>query len=283
LNDKRRPYFVLLVAILLSGVIVGVVHAHANLIRSNPPANAVLDQSPDEIRLWFTEPLEPHFSTISLRDSEGAVVDTPRAEVDPDDDFQLFLLPGELTDGVYTVAWRVISSTDGHQTEGSFPFVIGDAVALAAQQTSIETPIPLDSAVIRWLNLFSMALAVGSVGFWLFVWNPSVSQTYPQIERRMRTLIWAGWAMLGATTVLILLLQTSIVADTSVIAALTDSALKTVITDTRFGEIWIIRVVLWLFLGVTVFAGRKNPSGSWPRFPEKGPWGWKSPTRLHGW
>ena len=58
------------VLLLLS---IGPVFAHANLDRSDPPENAVLPATPGEIRLWFTEPLEPAFSKIILRDATGNV------------------------------------------------------------------------------------------------------------------------------------------------------------------------------------------------------------------
>ncbi|MFN8452369.1 MAG: copper resistance protein CopC [Anaerolineae bacterium] len=87
--------------------------------------------------------------------------------------------PGDLPDGVYTVSWRAISAADGHSTRGSYAFSVG-AVSLALAQAAPDTEtILLPSAPVRWLNLLSMALAVGSVSFAVCAWCA------PPQERRM--------------------------------------------------------------------------------------------------
>src|SRR5687768_15307260 len=83
--------------------------AHAVIVRSEPAANARLTESPHEIRLWFTEPLEPTYSSVELRDATGAVVNTTPSYVEPTDDHQLVLMTERLADGIYTVAWRNVS------------------------------------------------------------------------------------------------------------------------------------------------------------------------------
>ncbi|MBC7812021.1 MAG: copper resistance protein CopC, partial [Burkholderiales bacterium] len=127
---------------------VSVVWAHANLLRSEPAPNAVLLTAPDEIRLWFSEPLEPDFSRITLRDANGETLELPPSQLEPSDPFQMFIEPGALTDGLYTVAWRVLSSADGHETRGSFPLTIGTAVVGAGVSTEIEDEFPVDGALI---------------------------------------------------------------------------------------------------------------------------------------
>lgn len=235
--------------------------AHANLSRSNPPANATVNEPPEEIRLWFTETIEPAFSSITLRDSDGNLVNTPDAVVD--DPFQLALAPGDLPNGVYTVSWKVVSKTDGHLTQGSFSFGIGQSVQPAA--VSIKETIPFTGALVRWLNLVSLALVVGSVGFRVLVWRPASrsvaleQETSAGIERRMNRLIGAGWGFLGLTTALILLLQGSILGETTLFQA--TSVLESVLRDTYFGELWQIRVGLWLLLGVVLLW--ENPRGDW--------------------
>ena len=52
-----------------------VAEAHANVVRSEPPANSTLDASPDRITLWFTEPMEARFSEIQVLNSAGVRVD----------------------------------------------------------------------------------------------------------------------------------------------------------------------------------------------------------------
>ena len=74
-----------LISIILGLLSVSPVLAHANLARSNPAANASLQSSPNEIRLWFTEPLEPNYSHFKLLDTTGQQVETPQSQIDPTD------------------------------------------------------------------------------------------------------------------------------------------------------------------------------------------------------
>lgn len=231
--------------------------AHANLARSSPPANASLDETPAEIRLWFTESLEPDFSRFTLRDSNGAVVDTPPSQVDAADRTQMVMQPGTLADGLYTVSWRVLS-TDGHSTEGSFSFGIRVAVTSSSALPAIDETIPVDSTLIRWLNLLSLSLAVGSIAFWIFVWIPAVPDGQPVIEKRMQQIVWLGWLLVGLAGILLLLLQVSIAAGISVLEAITHPALGTLFNGTRYGQIWLARLVFWLGLGSVLWFARRE-------------------------
>jgi copper transport protein len=255
----RWRWLAVLVMALCMLVGISGVSAHANLSRSEPPANAVLAQPPDEIRLWFTEPLEPEFSSIVLRDADGISLELPPSQVDPADAFQMFLLPGDLPDGLYTVAWRALSAADGHPSQGSFPITIGaalaDSGAVSAQE--VET-IPADRAIIRWANLLSLALAVGSLGFKLLVWNPAVPESHAVIEGRMNWLVWAGWLLVGVTGVLMLYLQISVATGEPLMSGVTPSILNRVIADTRYGHLWLIRMALWLGMGGALLFARSD-------------------------
>ncbi|HEX9017235.1 MAG TPA: copper resistance CopC family protein, partial [Chloroflexota bacterium] len=48
--------------------------AHANLVNSDPPENAVIASTPSELRLWFSEAPEPVFSEVRLLDASGQPV-----------------------------------------------------------------------------------------------------------------------------------------------------------------------------------------------------------------
>ncbi len=237
--------------------------AHANLYHSNPVANAVLEESPTEIRLWFTEELEADFSSFSLRDREGVVIQTPPSQLDPTDSRQLFMHPDPLPDGLYTVSWRVGSSADGHQTRGSFVFTIGEPIAGARVMGQGSDPIPTDSAAIRWLNLISLALVMGGIGFWLFIWQPVFGDTQPTIESRMRKWIWVGYWLLGLTGVLILLLQISQATGNAIFSPINQTVLNQIVTETRFGRLWVARMGLWGVLGVILWLAKQNRRFYW--------------------
>ena len=79
---------------------------------------------PQAISLWFTQTVEPAFSTIEVRDAAGARVDTGKASVDAADRKLLRVPVKPLPPGAYTVRWHVLS-VDTHITEGNFSFHVG--------------------------------------------------------------------------------------------------------------------------------------------------------------
>lgn len=251
--QTRRVFLI----IFLMGIVASPVRAHATLERSNPPANTALEAPPNEIRMWFTEPLEPQYARILIRDTSGIVMTTPPAVVDPSDPFQMFVIPGVLTEGLYTVSWRVVSSADGHPTEGSFAFGVGTAVSFE-NITIAEEPIPTDSAFVRWLNLFTMALAIGTLGFNLFVWTPAAPGTNTLMDRRMMLLVWAGWLALGVAGVLALVLQVSVSNGIPLLSAFDFSLLSRIISGSRYGNLWLIRMALWLGFAMALLFARSD-------------------------
>ena len=96
------------------------VEAHAFLDHASPLVGSTVS-APSEVRLWFTQDLEPKFSAAQLRASGGAVLGS--AHVDPADHKQLVIPVHGLTPGHYKVDWKVLS-VDTHRTEGGFGFDI---------------------------------------------------------------------------------------------------------------------------------------------------------------
>lgn len=228
--------------------------AHANLLRSNPAANASLEQAPSEIRLWFSEALEGSFSRFTLRDSQGAVIHTPASQVDAHDTTQLWmeLSATTLAEGVYTVVWRVLS-VDGHSTEGSFSFGVGVLVPINPNQNTLDETIPMPSAAIRFAYLLSLALFVGALGFGRFVWEPTRLQYGLDTAYQPRFWLIGAWFLLGITTILTLLLQVATAADISIGQAWADPALEAMLRDSRYGTLWLIRMGLWGLAGAFMY------------------------------
>ena len=95
--------------------------AHALLDHAQPRVGNKVAEPPREVTLWFTQNLEPAFSTITVTDSAGKRVDTGKTLVSGSQ-MSVPLRPGG--SGTYHVTWRVLS-VDTHSTEGSFTFQIG--------------------------------------------------------------------------------------------------------------------------------------------------------------
>lgn len=94
--------------------------AHAFLDHASPPVGSTVRAPPQEVRLWFTQELEPAFSTIAVQDASGKRVDKGDAKIVADT--MQISLP-QLQPGRYKVIWRALS-VDTHVTDGDFTFEI---------------------------------------------------------------------------------------------------------------------------------------------------------------
>jgi len=97
--------------------------AHAHLDHAQPAAGAKLTQAPREVSLWFTEAVEPKFSSIVVQDAKGAAVQDGKAQGATDNTAVLKVKLKTLTAGTYKVNWKVLS-VDTHRTQGSFTFTV---------------------------------------------------------------------------------------------------------------------------------------------------------------
>ena len=98
--------------------------AHAQLQKATPAVGGAVKASPTEIRLKFSEGIEPRFSSIALATEAGAAEPLGKASVDPADDSTFVApIPQPLKPGVYKVTWRAVS-VDTHKTQGSFTFTV---------------------------------------------------------------------------------------------------------------------------------------------------------------
>jgi len=113
-----RGSFLALVAWILG---VGLAPAHSALQRAEPPVESKLKRSPTEVKLYFTERLEPAYSRFQVKDDHGVQVDREDAHVDPSNPLLLRATLQPLERGAYMVIWRVLS-VDGNATEGRYTF-----------------------------------------------------------------------------------------------------------------------------------------------------------------
>ena len=94
--------------------------AHAFLDHASPAVGSTVQASPPDVKLWFTQELEPAFSTISVKDASGRQVDKGDRKVSAD---TMQVSIPKLAPGRYKVAWRALS-VDTHVTEGDFTFEV---------------------------------------------------------------------------------------------------------------------------------------------------------------
>ena len=97
--------------------------AHAFLDHADPRVGSTVRTPPAQVRLWFTEGLEPAFSSVQVVNEAGQRVDKGDGQVDPANAALLKISLPALPAGAYKVIWRVLS-VDSHVTEGDFAFRI---------------------------------------------------------------------------------------------------------------------------------------------------------------
>lgn len=122
----RRLWPALALAGLASLALAGPAAAHAQLISSSPGAGEVVADPPAELRLVFSERVDPAFAGIDLLDQDGALVVGGLGEPDPADPHLFVAELPPLADGLYTANWEVLSAADGHVTSGFITFGVGD-------------------------------------------------------------------------------------------------------------------------------------------------------------
>jgi methionine-rich copper-binding protein CopC len=97
--------------------------AHAFLDHASPKVGSTITPAPKEVVLWFTQQLEPAFSSIEVRNEQGAAMTAGKATVGGDRT-QMRVRLKALPSGTYKVTWHVLS-VDTHRTEGDFTFRVG--------------------------------------------------------------------------------------------------------------------------------------------------------------
>jgi len=98
--------------------------AHAFLDHASPAVGSSLPTAPATVTMWFTQQLEPAFTTATVTDKSGNRVDTGPAQVDQNDPTELRVSLKPLPPGTYTVEWHALS-VDTHTTQGHFTFEVG--------------------------------------------------------------------------------------------------------------------------------------------------------------
>jgi copper resistance protein C len=115
---KKNHLLTLLLIVFFNA---SVANAHSMLEQASPRVGSVVKKSPAEVRLRFTEPLEPRFSKVEVRSPSGALI--AKGGVDRGKGDELVAPLHALALGQYQVIWKVIS-VDSHPTEGNFTFEV---------------------------------------------------------------------------------------------------------------------------------------------------------------
>lgn len=121
--------------------------AHADVVDTEPAVDEVLDQSPSEVQMTFSEELDSA-SSFTVVDPSGDPFDDVAGSLDLNDLERVTLsAPAELAPGRYRVEWSAVSAEDGDTTSGWWGFSVADAAGQVpndrAGKASGRSPLPV--------------------------------------------------------------------------------------------------------------------------------------------
>jgi copper transport protein len=244
-----------LAAAVAALVLVPGAAAHAVLLKTAPPDDAVVETSPRRVTLAFDEEVESALGSIRVYDTNRRRVDAGRilrpaaAEV-------AVALERELPRGTYTVTWRVISA-DSDPISGAFVFHVGapgpQPKGIAAEVlTGTPALVSMLYTAGRFLDFVLLLLCVGGVASLAIALRSAASS----LRRRLLGLLAVACGALTGVALLGLPLQGAAAGGLGLGEAFRWSVIRS-IGETRFGEFSLVRAALATALLATVLILRR--------------------------
>jgi copper transport protein len=154
--------------------------AHAALLQTVPVASRTINTAPTEVRMRFSEPVEPRFAIVSVTDATGRQVTDGDPASAPGSPQTLVTPLQRVPEGWYLVFWRVISA-DGHPVRGAFTFAVGPNPGPPPQfvvPSLSETATTTRLLIARWVVFLSVLSALG-----LFVLRAVIARPVVRVVR----------------------------------------------------------------------------------------------------
>jgi len=97
--------------------------AHAGLLGAEPADESLVETSPAELVMKFSEKIEPQFSQVSITDASGQRVDAGVITPDAEHSGWVHVPLAHPAHGRCEVLWRAVS-VDTHVTKGNMAFTV---------------------------------------------------------------------------------------------------------------------------------------------------------------
>jgi len=241
----------LLFALLL--VAPGAAWAHSQLTTTAPIDGDTIATAPGELVLEFNEPVSPPPTAIRLFDARGEQVEAGSATMSEAGRVMRTVLPGQLADGSYVVAWRA-TSADGHPVRGAFTFAVGaptsgiDRTSLLATigPTPDEAGWQIAAAISRWAMYAAALIAAGGVAYLLLVHDRAASE-----RETLLRIVTVAAAVAGIASVADYAGQVVLTGGTGAAALAGASVLQSVLTS-GFGASTVARLAGLVAVGLAV-------------------------------
>jgi copper transport protein len=258
ISHKRKifGYYLAIAAIMIS-ISLGVstlpmipkAYAHAYVIGSDPFPTQSLPTAPSKVDVHLSEPVDIRYSSAKVLDPSGNQVDKKDDHfVNGDPTTLSVTLPPGLKDGVYTVSTKMLSATDGHVTENGFVFGVGHVAIPSVPNAggALSSLLYLPEAFARFPTLVGQVIIVGGAFATLWLWKPvakievltnTIAEMRRKIDKRIAFVMVIGCGILLASDFGMIYAEAKSI-DISILEAI----------GTKFGAVWIIRLVTSLIL-----------------------------------
>jgi copper transport protein len=235
----------------ITGYFLSQVYAHPIVIDSNPKQFQSLENPPDRVIVYFSEPIVLPYSQISVIDSEGNRVDEGNSQNYNGDTSTISVpLKPDIGEGTFTINTKVLSAVDGHVVDGSVVYSIGTGVAdfshVKSESKDIFDLLSIDNSLSRIPGYVGQIVIVGAAFIFLWIQKPLskfewikgvIQSNLYLIKRDLIKLIIIGTVLVLFSIIAILLIQATAIG----------GSVGDVLT-TEFGKIILIRLGLTLFL-----------------------------------
>ncbi|MSQ30642.1 MAG: c-type cytochrome [Dehalococcoidia bacterium] len=253
MTPRVVPLVLALAVALLAPALAGVAHAHANLVRAVPAPDSATAQAPPRVEAYFSEPLAPALSALTVLDTAGRRVDGGDAAVDLADRQRMTVTLPQLPSGTYTVVWKNVSTVDGHPLSGTYVFYVGARPPDAPASSATRPPALLSPVepFARWLALAGLLVAFGTLLFEFAVLAPAaraaagddVRTGLAAARRALARLRFGALALLVLASLAHLVLQASLRDGVSPLAAIGEPMAR-VLGTSQWGRMWAARAAL---------------------------------------
>ncbi len=220
-------------------------YAHPAIINSNPSQSSSVSAGINQIIIQYSEAVEIEFSAIKVFDSNGNQIDNKDTKYIGSESTLAVTIP-PLKDGIYTVTSKVLSKVDGHLVDEAFVFGVGDVSVPPPKPRDITESTYFPEAGARLPGIVGQVVVLGSMISSIIIWSAmrkksiikeNLSELQKFYQAKFSSVVGIGLFLVFASNILMLVVQT---------LRLQTSA--SVVLQTSFGSIWIIRMAITVVL-----------------------------------
>ena len=227
------------------------VYAHPIVTDSNPKQFQSLENPPDRVTVFFSEPIVLQYSQISVIDSEGNRADEGNPENYNGDTSTISVpLKTGIGEGTFTINTKVLSAVDGHVVDGSVVYSIGGGEADFSQVKSKTKDIfhllSIENSLSRIPGYVGQIVIVGTS--FIFLWIQKPLSKYEWIKSFIQSNLYLikrdliKLIIIGNILVLFSIIATVLIQASAIGGSVWD------VLTTEFGKIIIFRLGLTLVL-----------------------------------